>query len=383
MQVQQIPDLDPAEIDRARLPLTQAFTLPPAAYTSAAVYELEAETIFKKSWIPLVRLDQIPEPGDFMSFDILGQPIMAVHGQDGEYRVMSRVCLHRAAPVAEGAGRAKSFMCPYHAWVYDTAGRLVRAPLMDGSEGFTEGGCALPQLRTEIWEGFLLANLDPQAEPFAPQAEGFRKYFENFRLKDMVVVRTLDFPSGWNWKVLVENFMEAYHHIAAHAHTLEPAFHAKDSKVPDNDGPWSILHMPAAPENAHEPDEGGLPAIEGLEEWQAHDLFASVLFPHFMLALSGTGLFWYQVFPDGPDRLDLRIHVCVPKSSTERDGFDELASVTAELVGAVHQEDIVANDLVWAGLNAPMTEQGRLSPLEKSIWQLNQWWLDRMLSRTP
>ena len=41
--------------------------------------------------------------------------------------------------------------------------------------------------------------------------------------------------------------------------------------------------------------------------------------------------------------------------------------------------DIVANDQVWRGLRAPLTTQGRLGGLEKSIWQLNQWWLDQML----
>ena len=366
--------LTPEETGRVRKPLEQAYTLPSAAYLDEDVYARETDQILRKSWLPLARIDQISNPGDFVSLDLFGQPVMVVHGHDGEVRVMSRTCLHRAALLADGNGNRRLFTCPYHAWSYDTSGQLVRAPLMDGAEEFAESNCRLPQLRTEIWEGFVLANFDPDAAPFTPPVETFRKYFEKFRLADMKVVHTLEFESEWNWKVLVENFMEAYHHIATHSETFEPAYHARDSRVPDNDGPWSILHMPAA----HEELPPSLPPLEGLEDWQARDLFATAIFPHFLLGIQGSAVTWYQVFPQGAGKLHLKIHICVPAAYSEMEGLDEIAEGMALMVSAIHHEDIGANDLVWQGLNAPMTRQGRLSPLEKAIWQYNQWWLDKM-----
>ncbi len=372
--IERIPDLSAEEIERVRRPLNDAYTLPPKAYLSDEIYALEETYIMRKSWHPLARVDQIPEPGQYVSLDLFGQPVMAVHGTDGEIRVMSRVCLHRAAPIAEGDGKRKLFTCPYHAWSYDTTGQLIRAPLMEGAEGFSEKDCKLPQIKTEIWNGFILANLDPDAEPFAPQVSDYSAYFSKFKLEDMVVTKTLEFDSRWNWKVLVENFMEAYHHIATHAQTFEPVFHARDSKVPDNTGPWSILHMPSA----HDEPASGLPPIDGLEDWQKRDLFASVLFPHFMLAFQGNGAAWYQVFPTGADEMLLKIHLLSPKAHLALDEFEEASEASAGVVNVIHHEDIDANDKVWEGLNAPLTKQGRLSPLEKSIWQMNQWWLDRM-----
>lgn len=374
--IDRIPDLTAEEIERVRKPLTDAYTLPPKAYLSEEVFAREETQIMRKSWLPLARVDQIAEPGQYISLDLFGQPVMVVHGMDGEFRVMSRVCLHRAAPVAEGDGKRKLFTCPYHAWSYDTTGQLVRAPLMDGAEGFSEKDYKLPQIRSEIWNGFILANLDPEAEPFAPQVADYSDYFANFKLEDMVVVKTLEFDSPWNWKVLVENFMEAYHHIATHAQTFEPIFHARDSQVPDNTGPWSILHMPSA----HDELAPGLPPIEGLEDWQERDLFASVLFPHFMLAFQGNGAAWYQVFPQAADKMLLKIHLLSPKAHLALDGFADASEASASMVSVIHHEDIEANDKVWEGLNAPLTKQGRLSPLEKSIWQMNQWWLDRIYS---
>ncbi|MDG2306538.1 MAG: hypothetical protein P8R42_18190 [Candidatus Binatia bacterium] len=45
-------------------------------------------------------------------------------------------------------------------------------------------------------------------------------------------------------KVLVDNFMEAYHHIAIHRDLLQPIFPARLFHVPDNQGPYSVLAMP-------------------------------------------------------------------------------------------------------------------------------------------
>ena len=366
-----LPGITQEDIARVQQPLANAYTLPTPAYTSNEIYELEVARILRKSWLPIARVDQVPEKGHYLTLDLLGQPTMVVHGNDGKIRVMSSVCLHRGAPIADGCGQKNVFTCPYHAWSYDTAGQLVRAPLMEGAQDFDEKDYQLPQIRSEIWEGFILANTDPDAAPLAPQISDFTDYFKNFRLGEMVIGKTLEFDSGWNWKVLVENFMEAYHHIAAHSKTFEPGFHAKDSQIPDNTGPWSILHMPAADQNA--PVDAG-----ELEDWQARDMFASVIFPYFLIGVQGHGAVWYQVIPSAADRLTLKIHILAPASARAHPEFDAMIDAIAESIGVFHQEDIEANDQVWRGLSAPMTQQGRLCPLEKSIWQTNQWWLEKM-----
>lgn len=368
-----LPGLSSEEMARAARPLAEAWTLPPAAYLRDDVYALEVERIFRRSWLAVARLDQIPEPGDFVALDLVGQPVLVVRGLDGEVRVMSGVCLHRAALLAEGAGRRKLFTCPYHSWAYDTVGALVAAPLMEGAEGFEPGACRLPQIRTEVWEGFVMANLDPEAAPFAPQVEGLRAFFAGYDLAGMVVARTLTYESDWNWKVLVENFMEAYHHIGPHAQTFEPVFHARDSSVPDADGPWSILRMPPGEPHAS-PDA----LVQGLDASQQGALFAAVAYPHLMFAPHDNGMAWYQLFPTAAGRLTLKVHVCLPGHARALDAYESIADAAAAFTDHIHREDIAANDLVWRGLTAPMTRQGRLSPLERAIWQMNQWWLGAM-----
>ena len=367
-------DINPEARQRVTQPLATAWTLPPSAYTSPSIYQDETRAFLNDNWHAVARIEQISERGDFLSLDLLGQPIMVVHGQDDEIRVMSRVCLHRAAPVVEGTGNRFVFTCPYHAWSYDTAGNLKRAPMMEDADDFDETGPRLPQASVEIWNGFVMANFAEHPTALAPQLSTFTDYFAAFRLENMEIAKTIDYEHNWNWKVVVENFMEAYHHIGPHNQSLEPAYHARDSKVPDNDGPWSILHMPAA-EPHH---DGPLPPIESLPDWQRDALFANVIFPMFIFAVNANSMFWYQVLPKGPHEIDLKIHVCLPKAYRELPGYDEVVEGTAAIADMVHQEDIVANDQVWAGLTAPLTQQGRLSPYEKSIWQLNQWWISQL-----
>ncbi len=119
--------------DTAALPLGRSTTLPPETYTSDAFFAWESEHILRKDWLCLAHLSQLPRAGDFVTLDLLGEPLLVVHGKDGVVRALSRVCPHRAmdilppgfaAPgqnIAEargreaGAGHTRLFLCPYQA----------------------------------------------------------------------------------------------------------------------------------------------------------------------------------------------------------------------------------------------------------------------------
>lgn len=374
MSEQSLPLLSANQIAAVSAPLENAFTLPRHAYTSEQIYNSEKENIFASCWTPVARVDQLKEVGSFICTELNDQPLLVIRGEDDVIRVMSNVCLHRSALLAKGEGAQLKFSCPYHAWTYDTTGQLIAVPMMEGVDNFEKKECRLPQLQVEIWQGFVMANLDNSASAFAPQVMSYSAFFDNFQIQNQVIVKTLEFDSDWNWKVLVENFMEAYHHIATHSDTLQPEYPARDSYAEDSNGPWAILQMPGK-----ESHEGPiLPIVEGLTELQQRSLYAGVIFPHFLMVVQGDLVLWYQVIPRSSGKLLLRIHLCIHQDNLGMPGLDEIVTGTAEMVNLVHNEDIAVNDLVWLGLNAPLSEQGRLSSYEKPIWQLNQWWLEKM-----
>ena len=368
------------EIARAREPLERSWTLPPAAYTDVDVYEAEKRTIFTRDWICVARVDQLPSPGDYACVDLLDQPIVVTHGLDGKLHAISRICLHRAMPVAEGRGNTTRFVCPYHNWTYELDGRLRGAPMMEGAEDFDAGKCRLPGLRLEEWNGFIFVNRDANAAELAPQLEGLARLIENYEFGHLVVVATTEFDSPWNWKILVENFMEAYHHIGTHKNTFQPLYPARDSVVVDNNGaPWTFLRMPGNSIAEEESAAHQGPAVfPRLTEAEQNQLLAMNVFPTLLFAVSATGAFWYQLEPSSHDAMRLRIHFLLPPGIAS--GFDDKRRAeTIEAVRMIHTEDIEANEGPWRGLHAAMTSQGRLSTFEKAIWQLNQLWLDRVI----
>lgn len=360
----------------ARRPLEQARTLPAEAYTSPEIFERETERVLRREWLCIGRADQIPKAGDYYTLDLLGEKLVVTRDKDGDLHVLSRICLHRAAEIVSGQGNATSLRCPYHSWTYGLAGELLGAPLMDRVPDFDRSKCGLPELRCEIWEGWIFANFDPEADALGPQLAPMAKDLEAFRMSEMVAAEPMVFDSPFNWKVLVDNFMEAYHHIAIHRDTLESTFPGKLSHVPDNEGPYSMLVMPTAGGPA--PEIADLPVHGTLEKWQAESLVAAVVFPFHLFAPGPSTLTWYQLIPSSVDRFELRIYLCAPRAIIEGPEFADALGAFREVVNAIHQQDIGACEAVWAGLNTRSFDTGLLNPLERSIWQFNQWWIERM-----
>ncbi len=369
--------LSAASLASARRPLERATTLPSQAYTSPALFERETDRILRREWLCIGRADQVPNPGDYYTLDLLGEKLVVTRDKSGEIRVLSRICVHRGAEIVSGRGSAPSLRCPYHSWTYALDGKLLGAPLMDRVEDFVASKCGLPVIRAEVWEGWLFANFDPKAPPLGPQVAPMAKLLANYRMSDMVATEPLIFDSGFNWKVLVDNFMEAYHHIAIHRSLLEPLFPARLSHVPDNEGPYSVLVMPTDKEQPA-PAIGNLPPHGALEDWQERSLVAAVVFPFHLFAPGAETLTWYQLIPQTVDRFELRIHLCAPRTTLDDPQFAESLTSFREVLGVVHQQDIGACEAVWSGLGSRSFEAGRLSHLERSIWQFNQWWIARM-----
>ena len=110
---------------------------------------------------------------------------MVVRGDDGEVRVLSNVCRHRASLVAEGSGAKRQLLCPYHHWSYNLDGSLKRAPLMDRVEGFDPATCSLPRFATEQWMGWIFVNLSGTADPLGPQLQELDPYVHGYHTEEM------------------------------------------------------------------------------------------------------------------------------------------------------------------------------------------------------
>jgi phenylpropionate dioxygenase-like ring-hydroxylating dioxygenase large terminal subunit len=222
MANQTFADLSRALIESERLDYGQAWAMPKSYYTDPAVFDLEIRELFGAEWICIGRSDEVASPGDYMAFQLCGEPVVAVRGEDNKLRVLSNVCRHRGAILTEGRGNGPRLVCPYHHWSYDNEGKLLGAPRMERHKGFAKDECRLPQFAAEEWHGFIFANLSANPPPLAPRLQGLEHLIRNYHM-EMMKTRYVT-SEAWpvNWKCFIENFMEGYHLSPLHRTTLHP-----------------------------------------------------------------------------------------------------------------------------------------------------------------
>jgi phenylpropionate dioxygenase-like ring-hydroxylating dioxygenase large terminal subunit len=152
---------------------------PVAHYRSAERLGREVE-VLRRSPAPFCPSAALPEAGSYLAREASGTQLLAVRGDDGRVRVFRNACRHRGTPLAAGSGCAKSFVCPYHAWVYRLDGRLRHVPHEDGFPGLDK---------------------EQSGQQLIDATEG--------------VVEV-------NWKVYLEGSIEGYHIRPAHKDTFYP-----------------------------------------------------------------------------------------------------------------------------------------------------------------
>ncbi len=142
-------------------PLEQASTIPAPWYTDQNLYDLELQTVFANSWQLAGRVDQLRQPGQYVTSDIAGEPVVVVRGTDGVLRGFFNVCRHHAAAVmTEPEGKAAHLRCPYHGWTYSLAGELKGTPDFSGVCNFDRAANGLLPVQTSVWENWVFVRVE-------------------------------------------------------------------------------------------------------------------------------------------------------------------------------------------------------------------------------
>src|SRR5262245_5134008 len=195
-----------------------ASTLPGCYYHDEAIFREEVERIFARRWLCLGRVEQLPEPGDFLVAQVVGESLLAAAARDAQVRAFFNVCRHRGALLCtEERGRfAADIQCPYHAWTYGLDGRLRVAPNMLEVEGFDRDDYPLAGVGVAEWEGFLFVNLADDAEPFAAAFAPLLGKFQAWNLPSLRESRRIEYDVRANWKQIIKNYSECYHCPGVH-----------------------------------------------------------------------------------------------------------------------------------------------------------------------
>ncbi|HXQ11549.1 MAG TPA: aromatic ring-hydroxylating dioxygenase subunit alpha [Caulobacteraceae bacterium] len=323
--------------------------LAPRDYRTAEAFDRECRERLAAAWIPVCRSEELAVAGAQKAGMVGATPVLVTRDRSGAAHALSNVCRHRAMTLVEGEAQADAIRCPYHLWTYGLDGALAAAPFMGDVE---IAGCDLPRYAVAEWGGWVFVSLAGALPPVAEQLAPLREALDPAHLATLRIGYRMRFDHAWNWKVMVENFGESYHHIGPHAGTLQPPWPGGQTDASVSTHQWIEIRHPVHPE--------------------AGALRVFVIFPLFLLAMTAAdgSAVWYRLTPTAPERIELDIVGLYPPERASDP--EDMERARAQLF-AIHQEDMVVCERVQAGLRSPDAILGPLSPLEDGIARFRAW----------
>lgn len=309
-------------------------------------YQREMDRIFTRDWLPVARVSELANRGSFKAVSVFGEQIVLIRQTDNRIKALSNVCRHRMALIAEGAGEARRLVCPYHSWTYDLDGRLIGAPCMEKSPDFRKAQLSLPEFPAEEWHGWVFVALAERPPSLHERLEPLSEMLTSGGVEKFVIARRLHYPAPWNWKLMVENFSESYHHIAVHPQTLNPYWPGQDTYGVATNGAYSELRHPDHPE--------------------AGTFTVYTVFPYLIFAIQSNApvIFWLHLNIHGPTDMELEMIILADEQYAAN---ESAMDAHAAAIDAINKEDFPILAAVQKGVASRAAMQGPLSSLEEPI----------------
>lgn len=301
------------------------------AYSDAGVYALEQERIFSGPTWNYVGLEvEIPNAGDYHRTFIGEKSVLVTRGRDGAVNCFINKCVHRGVEICRtDCGNAKSFMCPYHQWVYDLKGNLIGVPFRKGVKG--QGG--MPEdfdfkdhpaqpLKVEVVNGVIFASFDqnvPSVREYLGESmhHYFTRVFDGRKLRLLGHLRQ---TIPCNWKLMQENIKDPYHASLLHVFLVTFGLFRADQKSEvkmDESGAHAVLVSRKGEQKA---DEGTAEMASFKADYTLRDprlldpvkefpdentVIMQTIFPNLIVQQQSNTLATRQIIPKGPDSFEL------------------------------------------------------------------------------
>ena len=187
-------------------------------YYAKAFMEKEWEHMWTRTWHVGGTVAQLPEPGCVITTEVRNESILMVRGDDNSIRAFYNVCQHRGNRMVQcEETKVKRLVCNYHSWCYGLNGSLLIAKdSEDFPQGSPVGKANLKELRCETFGGLVWFNMDPKAKSLRDSLGIVADQLEAYEMDKMVRVMHLTGEVDCNWKVIQDNFNEAYHVQSLH-----------------------------------------------------------------------------------------------------------------------------------------------------------------------
>lgn len=373
-------------------------TLPRARYLDPDAFAQEKERLFFREWVCVGRGEEVPNPGDYLLLDVVGESILLVRDRDSTLKAHYNVCRHRGSQLVLGVeskpdgapnrtGCSGSFTsgirCPYHAWTYNLDGTLRTAPYLEEGDAFCKEDLPLYRVDVSEWGGFVFLNLgasgkssDPSPRPtLAEQLGEAPERVKRYPLAQLRLAKRITYEVAANWKVILENYNECYHCGTVHPELCKvvPAFKQKggadldwDRGVPHKDGAWTFTMTGTTNRKP----------FAGLNEDEQVRHKGELIYPNFMLSLAAEHAAAFTLWPHGPDRTTVVCDFLFHPDEIARPDFDPSDAI--EFWDITNRQDWVICESVQRGMTSRVFTQGFYAPMEVLSLDIRKWLEDRI-----
>jgi choline monooxygenase len=331
------------------VPLDQASTIPASWYINKDFYDLELETVFSRSWQLAARLDQVSQPGQYVTTDVAGEPIVVVRGNDGELRAFFNVCRHHAAAVmTQPEGKAAHLRCPYHGWTYSLEGELKGTPDFSGVCDFDRERNGLVSLELAEWENWVFVKIEQYAASSLLDflGEDLVQQTSGLQLQDLHWFERRHYSFDCNWKVFVDNYLDGGYHVPYLHKGLDSVLDYSNYMI-ENGEHHCLQWSPMVSEGAEAQTGAVRRGERALYYW---------IYPNFMINWYDGVMDTNLVLPRGVDKTEVIFDFYFPDVMSE-----DARRASVEVGQRIQDEDVAICKSVQRGLNSRAYTAGRLS----------------------
>ncbi len=369
-------------------------SLPGSSYLSKEVFEQEKEFIFFRDWFCVGREEEIPNAGDFLVRDVLGESVLIVRARDGALNAFYNVCRHRGCrlvlddapslreedrPDPDGHFRG-AIRCPYHSWTYGLDGDLRAAPFLRETAQISKADFSLRPVALDRWGGFVFLNVKAgedgaNGHTLADQLGALPERFVRWGLADLRIAKRLVYEVEANWKVIMENYNECYHCGGVHPELCEvvPAFRKNGGSgldwgdgIPHRDGAYTFTRSGTT-------NRAPFPTLT--EHERTHH-YGEIAYPNMLISFSSDHVAAFTLWPRGPRHTTIICDFLFDQTEMGKGDFDPADAV--EFWDLVNRQDWAICAGVQRGMTSRSFDVGYYAPMENDSLDIRRYVTQRM-----
>jgi len=378
---------------------TSGWSLEQPFYTDPGIFDFEWAHIWKKYWLFAGVTAEIPKAGDYFTYTAGKDSIIIIRGTNGEVYAHYNTCRHRGSLIClEERGNAPKLICPYHQWVYDKDGSLVKARLMP--DDFDRSSFGLHPVHIEVANGLIFISLAENPPDFNKVLQDYGPFLHPYRIDQAKVAYKKRYELRTNWKLVAENFRECYHCGSAHpeycnavigANLREPVDEVlAERRVEwqnnglainnvdfENDSFHFAIRYPLRPGVLSYSLDGKAVAVPmGDHKDYNAGVLGLVVYPNFWMDAVSDYMWTMRLTAVSPSRTTIDLTWLVDNTAVE--GIDYTVERLTDFWRITGEQDWALCENNFRGVESSHYEPGPYAPAELDVAKYVDWYIDRL-----